>query len=343
MTTTAHSCTDSHTRGDGKVKEFWTVGGLTVDDHWRYFETSIVNLTAAVDKAIANGTHAFWYGGDGVDSHKLDAAGDPMAAADKQSNGVTALTANGAVLSTFTGAGGVITVLGNHDLAMWGDLDDVTDQDNLADYWILHDAEITNAVTRANEFGVADGGKQAVSAPDTTGYVTAYTYDTQGVRYVVMLTTTGNIDVHADQLTWLADTALDTPLPVIVLAHCPIYAPNVAFTYGVIGNSSAVTDVLDAAGNVRAVFCGHYHRNSMGGFGVPQVQRLNDIQYYCLRGDVLGANDGRSSATATVADGAHHGITIHPDAVMGTTHPRSNVVITGNARGLSKSLDTYGV
>ncbi|MCP4566835.1 MAG: hypothetical protein GY841_04550 [FCB group bacterium] len=219
-------------------------------------------------------------------------------------------------------------VLGNHESERWSGSGANTD---LSDYWTAMDTA-ANSGTRANEWN-----------PDGRG-TAAYTFDYKQVRFVVLFAEGANNDLHSqdevEELTWLSGTALDTTLPVVVLTHASLTPENATYPYGWVDNAAAVRTALEAAGNVQLVVNGHFHRNSIDDWTVPH-QTINDILYLNLRGSVLGAGDGDSSDTATVADSAHYLIEIIPNAVLGDTNPRANVEVTGYYKGKNKEPNKY--
>ncbi len=174
----------------------------------------------------------------------------------------------------------------------------------------------------------------------------AYYWEQNGIRFVVLEVTgsANSIENSAAQRTWLTDNALETTKPVIVFIHAGLIV-NPIYSYANMSEANAATirGLLEATpGQVQAVFNGHFHRNTIGGYGSDAIRTVvNDIQYFGLRGSVLGAADGVSSDTATAADGAYYIIDVLPNAYGDP--PQANVTITGFLKGQSKSIDTFVV
>jgi hypothetical protein len=325
-----HLITDFHSRADGVAYEYWDLGG-GFDPHWRWYAGSYTALNDAVDQANAEEADIFIICGDEVDLHAGVDASEALISSTR------ALQKNIGITNRFKGAGGVIRVIGNHDNNMFPNQDD---------YWSIVDISSTNAASRSNEH-------------EEAGDVVAYTYDFMGVRFVVMYLIISSTD-PSSQITWLTDTALDTSLPCIVLTHCPVTSrPTFIYTYQTLINIYAVPlrETFEAAGNVKFVFSGHFHRNGIAGYGAEEwVEKINGISYVKFRGSVLGANDGDSlndnpsDADGSLEDSSHYAIRVLSDSVgkniydpsTGFSEGEYNFEIEGFLRGRTQGATRYG-
>lgn len=84
--------------------------------------------------------------------------------------------------------------------------------------------------------------------------------------------------IPPDQRVWLANT-LDTSMPCLVFCHYRLTDQNAAHN---VANATAVRTILEAAGNVKAVFSGHSHVN------LKTV--INSIPYFVMQAMTEGAD-----------------------------------------------------
>lgn len=125
-----------------------------------------------------------------------------------------------------------------------------------------------------------------------------YAYDVKGFHFVVLDANYtadgkpydhGNFDwrdthIPDDQLSWLKKDLLDNrSKPTIVFVHQQLDSVAFEASHRVHcpDNADAVRSVLEDAGNVIAVFQGHYHNGSLN--------KINDIYYYTLKAVVEGS------------------------------------------------------
>lgn len=174
-----------------------------------------------------------------------------------------------------------------------------------ANFWTAMD---TSHVARDNEY------------TDASGYI-SYTYDVGGIRFVV-LSSGGDRD-EAGKLTWFETQLNASTLPVVVLTHYPLWlATEWNWTYA--SNFQDYQDLIDAAENVQAVICGHYHPDD-----IDTV--INDVPYINLNGSVLAPD---------VADNAYFKIQLIPNAVWTPNGMKANIKITGyGSIGITRTKD----
>jgi alkaline phosphatase len=144
---------------------------------------------------------------------------------------------------------------------------------------------------------------------DNSGMQAAhYSFDKRGFRFVVLdacYRADGaaygrknyhwtDANVPADQLDWLAADLKATSRSSIILLHHRLEDVE---HYGV-KNAAAVRRILEAAGNVAAVFCGHSHKNHHAYIG--------GIHYCVLRAmvDGAGAENSGYALVDLFADGS---------------------------------------
>lgn len=122
---------------------------------------------------------------------------------------------------------------------------------------------------------------------------TAYTFDTNGFRFIVLNTQAGvkwddDPVGRTDELSWLEDTALDSALPIIVFGHTPFESTNP----GRLSDAALCTNIhnlLVTKGTIKAVIQAHLHK------GWSKVVS-DGIPYYGLEGSLLGDHLGDYSA-----------------------------------------------
>ena len=217
--------------------------------------------------------------------------------------------------------------LGNHEMSndLW-----VSD---VSDMWSALDVA-ANAGARENEWNPES---------DITGPL-AYTFDDKNIRFVILYTPGGSFQSQfgSDAYGWLNNVALDTTNPVVIISHARLRPNDYAYSY-VTDYEKLNSDLADA-GNVQLVIQGHYHRNQIrdrdpGPWEYWECH--SDIVYFYCRGSVLGADDGDSSDTATVADSSYYLFDINTDAYMGTNQMRANVEVTAYRKGKDKPIDKF--
>ncbi len=189
----------------------------------------------------------------------------------------------------------VIGTEGNHETAKLAGADFISSVD-------------ANHVTRAN------------THTDLGGYI-SYTYDVGGIRFVVL--SSGSNRTEAGKLTWFETQLNASTLPVIVLTHYPLWlATEWQWTYA--SNYADYQTLIEAAGNVQAVICGHYHPDD-----IDVV--INNVPYIKLPGSVLAPD---------AADNAYLKIEIIPYVVFTPDGMKANIKITGyGTKGISKTKD----
>jgi len=197
-------------------------------------------------------------------------------------------------------AGNRANIIGNHENGTpWGG--------DLATYYA---AVESGHVTKANSY---DSGR-------------CYTFDVNGVRCIFLGYTT--TEMPSGEKTWLADTALDTTLPVVIFSHLQLQ-PNGTSDFGNYTNADDIITIIEAAGNVQLWIGSHQHL-ATGGY-----RYVNDIMYCDMLGSVLGPSDGSEP------DGTYYAyfeIVAYFNALKGTNQLRCNIEITGHGRGGSRNL-----
>jgi len=152
--------------------------------------------------------------------------------------------------------------------------------------------------------------QQFQSAVSNTGIAadrTWYSFDAAGIHGVVLDANFsdqgapldhGNLrwdvaNVPGKQLAWLRGDLKATQLPVVVFIHQRLDTNS---AYGV-DNAARVRRVLEASGNVLAVFQGHHHKGAHS--------HINGIHYYTLKAMVDGT--GPENSSYAIADVARNG------------------------------------
>jgi len=93
----------------------------------------------------------------------------------------------------------------------------------------------------------------------------------------------GDANLDDVQLTWLEHTLAASREPAVVFIHQQLDGEGAYY----VRNAAAVRRLLEAAGNVLAVFQGHRHE---GGFSV-----INGVPYYTLKGTIEGSGPASNS------------------------------------------------
>lgn len=124
-----------------------------------------------------------------------------------------------------------------------------------------------------------------------------YSFDRGGVHFVVLdacFRSDGepygrknfewtDANIPATELEWLAKDLAGTTMPVVVFAHQRLDVT----THHSVKNHAVVRAVLEAAGNVAAVFQGHSHQN--------ELQDIGGIHYCTLAAMVEGSGQASNS------------------------------------------------
>lgn len=167
-----------------------------------------------------------------------------------------------------------------------------------------------------------------------------YTSDVSGVRLVFIAEQTGFGAFGVAERNWLQNTALDTDLPVMIFSadyladRTALIGNTVPALNTAITNYEQVTDIIDAAGNVQAVFMGNT------GWGIWDLASptpnfteaprwtVNSVEYFPLD----------SAAMSPDATGnRYYIIEIVPNAVKTGEGLKANVSIEGFSLGTSRS------
>ncbi len=199
-------------------------------------------------------------------------------------------------------------VAGNHEQYVWGD--------DFSDY----EARINNSAY--------DDGLEQNSAD------LSYSFDVNGIHFVVLFLTgfnTTGVPVWATIEPWLVANLAATDLPVVIFSHALIGGSGSLLYEPICASAATIRTVLENAGNVQTVICGHYH---WAGFDTV----INDIPYRNLRGSVL-------SDTSEDFHNAYYLFEIIPDAIYTPNGMKANIKLTGYEEGSaqSKELVTYGI
>jgi len=141
----------------------------------------------------------------------------------------------------------------------------------------------------------------------------AYTFDRNGFRFIVLWYAAA---WDSDESTWLANTALDTALPVVVVTHYSIRHDGSHFGANAVANNEAVHTILKNSGIVQAVIQSHHHYD--GGFCM-----VDDIPYITARGSVL------AEAEDDTTHNAYYIYEITPNVYQGYNQTRAKIMITG--------------
>lgn len=192
-----------------------------------------------------------------------------------------------------------IGVQGNHDSGLYVTGEEITGY--YTDIDVVHAA-------RENVYEDASGWK-------------SYTYDLDGLCFICIkneMTT-----VEEGLLDWFEARLAGTSLPVIIICHVPIWQiTEWAWTYA--NDYADFQAKINAADNVQAVLCGHYHWDN----GDVVIQ---NVPYYSFFGSVLCPN---------ADDNAYFIVEVIPNAVGTPNGPKANIQITGfGSNGTAKTTD----
>ena len=155
---------------------------------------------------------------------------------------------------------------------------------------------------------------------DTNGWK-SFTYDVGGIRLVCVHAVTGTNEVG--MISWFEARLNESTLPVVVISHIPIWEiTQWSWTYA--NDYTDFQSKIDIAGNVQAVFSGHYHWDNGD-------VTINSVPYYSFFGSVL---------CPELSDNAYFIIEIIPEAVYTINGLKANIKITGfGNNGTSKTID----
>lgn len=118
-----------------------------------------------------------------------------------------------------------------------------------------------------------------------------YTFDANGLRFVALDSATG---ISAAQLVWLP-AVLDCDGLVVVFCHHELHDDE---HHAVAAGVADTRSILEAAGNVVAVFTGHSHRNHNA--------VVNGVPYYVMQAATRGPYPDNAYAPITLEGGQHH-------------------------------------
>lgn len=155
-------------------------------------------------------------------------------------------------------------------------------------YYVLGN-HCVDQLTKA-EFLEGVGQKESYYSFDRGGYhfvVLDSCFKSDGTPYGRHNFKWTDANIPADELKWLQADLQQTELPVIVFVHQPLDLKDT--DSHAVKNSSEVRKVLEAAGNVSAVFQGHSHRN--------HYSEIGGIHYCTMMAMIEGsglANNGYS-------------------------------------------------
>jgi hypothetical protein len=275
----------------------WKTGFSFCQNEFRRYSTAEARITAAFDLAESKGLNLIVCPGDLIEGFAVG-GGDSEA---RLQGIVNIIDAHSYII----GGGAWYNALGNHETAAFS-LD-------LTVYGgVINNSSYTNAYTS----GSVDR---------------AFSFDKDGIHYIVLDTNNaGSLGEGNDDTNWLIADLAASKLPKILFSHK--HLSEIYFSCGSdyvnITNASGIRSILEADGNVQAVFSGHYHTASYS----PQI--INDIWYVGLRGSVL------STSTDDTTNAYYH-VKVRPNATQGDSQQRANIEIDGYVNGESKPFRKY--
>lgn len=262
----------------------WFIPGGAPHEY-RRFTTGAVREQESIDLAVIEEPDLYVKLGDDIDFTTSSAE-------------VANALLDASVTRTLALSCGVLRCVGNHETSRFNGTFDT----------LYYPAIDVNHVTRENTFKDSDSHIH-------------YTYDLNGIVRLVVLSITGGTDTAVQD--WFTTQLEDSPLPVIVLVHRPIWAiTEWQWTYlsGSYLNYQAIINTNIE--KVQCVFSGHYHWNN--GDVV-----INDVPYISFHGSVLAPEED---------DNAFFKVEVIPNAVGTPNGGKPNIQITGyGSRGTPKT------
>jgi len=146
-----------------------------------------------------------------------------------------------------------------------------------------HDLSISRAQFLAN-------------APNPAGIdpnMTYYSYDHNGIHFVVLDPNYSGLVIPPEELVWLEQDLEDANCPAIIFIH-QLLETSCGGTDLYIANHAEVRDVLEESGKVLAVFSGHYHTGT--------YNKINNIYYYTLKGLIEGTGEENNTYAIVEVD-----------------------------------------
>jgi len=141
------------------------------------------------------------------------------------------------------------------------------------------------------------------NAPNPAGIdpnVTYYSYNHNGIHFVVLDPNYTDYVIPQEELDWLEQDLQDANCPAIIFIHQMLETSSgIAGLY--VANHAEVRDILEESGKVLAVFAGHYHTGS--------YVKINNIHYYTLKGAIEGTGE-ENNAYAIVEVDENYNITV---------------------------------
>lgn len=314
----------------------WPTNGDTGE--WRVCSTALARLQDALDTFYALGIKRVLDLGDMID-FGIPVGGETWN--DMLDDIIAVYQA-----SDFYIAGGrIIALQGNHETSRW----DGSPHSNSD--WVDRIDNIH--VTRENTYSILDN----LGSGDDS--VRCYTYDYDGVRFIMLNYVPTAISSAFDPTNWFEDRITETSLPVVICCHVP--AGSTCKSQAL--HTQAWQDILIANDNVKMILSGHDHRGYGGdiyqdmswpdnsGFD-SEVTYAQDVWWFSGKGGVRPINtvpkdddyDSDAGAGIGVHDACHYILEIIPDSVKTSERMRANVKITGyrQAESDTKAFLTYG-
>lgn len=195
-----------------------------------------------------------------------------------------------------------IVELGDYHDGIWGQaaasianlrtIEAVYQQFNGPAYHVIgnHDLSISRSQFLAN----------APNPPDIDPNMTYYSYEHNGLHFVVLDPNYSGVTIPQEQLDWLEQDLEAANCPAIIFIHQMLEASS-GNTGLCVTNSAEVRSILEDSGKVLAVFAGHYHEGS--------YVKINNIHYYTLKGLIEGTGEENNSYAILEVD-ENYNITI---------------------------------
>ena len=206
------------------------------------------------------------------------------------SNGVERLQYAESIRATGNYTGPFYHVLGNHE-------------SRFAGKWSNYADNITNSAT--------------IQSYIENDIAKAYCFENNGIRYIVLYGILVE-NMSSAQLLWLENITLSSSLPKVIFIHSHIAGYDYGLASGYVGlkNRAIIRGLLEADGNVQAVFSGHWHNDNV-------YELRNGIHYFGLRGSALGTSldDGDCNA--------YYIVSLIPNASWNGTRYIANIKLDG--------------
>ncbi len=184
-------------------------------------------------------------------------------------------------------------------------------------YHVIGNHERIGFITRWSDYADNITNSATIQSYIENDIAKAYYFENNGIRYIVLYGVLVE-NMSSAQLLWLENIALSSSLPKVIFIHSHIagYDYGAASDYVGLANRAIIRGLLEADGNVQAVFQGHWHNNNV-------YELRNGIHYFGLRGSVLGTSldDGDCNA--------YYIVSLIPNVSWNGTRYIANVKLNG--------------